>query len=47
MLYLVRSDGSKIEIPFSQLEAWETELTELLRLIREAIQMQRDRKAVQ
>jgi hypothetical protein len=37
MLYLVRSDGTGLEIPFDQLESWEQELTELLAIVREAI----------
>jgi len=43
-LYIQRSDGERIAIPFNELELWEEELTGLLEIIRETIEQQRANK---
>ena len=43
-LYVQRSDGERIAIPFNELELWEEELTGLLEIIRETIEQQRANK---
>ena len=46
-LYIQRSDGERIAIPFNELELWEEELTGLLEIIRETIKQQRQHKQQQ
>jgi len=41
ILYLMRSDGARIEIPFPELQKWEEELSQLLEVIRDAIRQQK------